>query len=146
VHVPAAEDTQDILQETLLGVWKSLISYQSNACFKTWVIAIARRKIADYYRKSYRDKDGETIDLYALRDTLETPQYEDRMVDRLIVKKAIGTLSPLEQELIFLLFQARLSYRDIAAITELPMGTVKSKMHAIKNKLKKQLEEQEGWK
>lgn len=51
-HTPdSRQDTEDIWQDTWLAVLRSLRSYQGKSQFFTWLCAIARHKIADYYRR-----------------------------------------------------------------------------------------------
>lgn len=141
VHVREA-DVQDILQETLLSIWKGLPAFLGDANFKTWCISIARRRIADHFRRLYR-RGGEEADLWSLREALAQESGEDGLLTGLWVQEALQTLKPSERELVFLLYQAGLSCKDAATLTGMPEGTVKSKMHAIRNKLRKQLQKGE---
>jgi RNA polymerase sigma-70 factor (ECF subfamily) len=50
---------EEILQETYAAVWKSLGGFRKNSSGVTWVLAIARRKVADYYRKAIRRERNE---------------------------------------------------------------------------------------
>ncbi len=61
-RVSNAEDVQDIFQETILAIWQGLDNYKGDSSFKTWTIGIARRKIADFYRRHYKDKDFHSLE------------------------------------------------------------------------------------
>jgi len=47
---------EDLVQETLLSAWSSMTRYDGRSTERTWLIAILRRKIADYIRKRVRER------------------------------------------------------------------------------------------
>ena len=137
IHVSSDEDIKDILQESMLSIWMSLGSFGSQSTFKTWAMGIVRRKIADNFRAAYKAAAAPISDYeHVLVNDSET----DSIVTRLDVVYAVETLSELEREIVFLAFAARQTYSEISEITGIPLGTVKSKMHSIKKKLRAQLQ------
>jgi len=54
--------TEDVLQETFLAALKSVDTFRGDSSPRTWLVGLLRRKIADYYRKRYREGQGESID------------------------------------------------------------------------------------
>lgn len=140
VHVNSKENTKDILQETMLGIWQGLISFDNKSSFKTWIIGITRRKVADYYRKFYMSKDNQTVDVFEYCESLYSEKEIEQLTDKIVVQNAVSTLSRIEKELVYLIFNAQLTYKQVEQITGIPNGTIKSKMFSIKSKLKKQLE------
>lgn len=54
-RVQSQEVAEDLVQETFLAAWKSFKLFDSRCRFSTWLIAILRHKIADYYRTSGRN-------------------------------------------------------------------------------------------
>lgn len=136
-RVSGSEDKKDIVQETMLSVWKAMKSFDGNSTFKTWVLGITRRKIADFYRLSYR---AVSVSMTDNEDTLIADDEYDTILDKTVVNDALSVLSETERELVFLIFNAQLSYTEISAITDTPVGTIKSRMSGIKSKLKKQIE------
>ena len=62
VRVSDAEIAKDLVQETFLAALKSAKNYQGAASERTWLIAILKRKVIDYYRK-INSKKG-TLDLH----------------------------------------------------------------------------------
>ncbi|MDF2686793.1 MAG: hypothetical protein K0S55_1976 [Clostridia bacterium] len=143
LHVSNSEDAKDILQDTMLGVWQGLKSFNRQSVFKTWILGITRRKIADYYRKIYKTKEHEFADIddYDEYEYLSDDNSGNDIISKIDVNKAVDTLSMQEKELVYLIFNAQLSYSEVEAITKIPLGTVKSKMFSIKSKLKEQLKE-----
>jgi RNA polymerase sigma-70 factor (ECF subfamily) len=141
IHVSNSEDVKDILQETMLSIWQSIKSYNQTALLKTWIISITRRKIANFYRKFYADKAFEFIDITELGEQLSEEDDTDSIINSINIKNAVDTLSFKDKELLFLVFNAQLTYGEIESITSIPVGTIKSRMYAIKTKLRPLLED-----
>lgn len=137
-HISNSEDKKDIVQDTMLSIWKAIKSFDGDSSFKTWVLGITRRKIADYYRLIYRDSP---VSLNEYEDLLIADDEYDRVIDKAVISDALSLLSNAEREIVFLIFNAQLSYMEISEITAIPVGTIKSKMSGIKSKLKNKLKE-----
>ncbi len=54
--------TEDVLQETFLAALKSVDKFRGDSSPRTWLVGLLRRKIADHYRKRYREGERESID------------------------------------------------------------------------------------
>jgi RNA polymerase sigma-70 factor (ECF subfamily) len=137
-HVSNSEDKKDIVQDTMLSVWKAIKSFDGISSFKTWVLGITRRKIADYYRLIYR---GSPVSLNECEDLLIADDEYCRVIDKTVINEALSVLNSSEREMVFLIFNAQLSYPEISQITDIPVGTIKSRMSVIKSKLKNKLKE-----
>jgi RNA polymerase sigma-70 factor (ECF subfamily) len=137
IYVSNSEDIKDILQELMLSIWMSLKTFNSQSAFKTWVIGIVRRRIADHFRMIYRTQ---YVPISDFEDTLICDLETDSIDSKLDINKAVETLSGVEREIVFLTFTAQLTYSEISEIMHIPVGTVKSKMFGIKKKLRAQLE------
>ena len=125
----------DIVQETCIKVWKNIRKYNSTQNFKTWLFTIARNTTIDYARKkrnipfSLIEKYTETnISLEetisdeknrADEETLEKEKNEE-------LQKAINTLSPLHQSILYLHYNEELTFKEIGEVLGKPLNTVKS--------------------
>ena len=130
-------DSNDVLQETMLSAWRSIGSFKSESSFKTWLFTIARRRLADFYRKEENN--------LPLTDKLNNLPAEDNLnksVTRMDVESALLRLSDKENELVHLIFHAGLSYAEISEVMQIPAGTIKSRMSAIKAKLRPLIKEE----
>lgn len=136
-RVPSKDDAGDILQETMLGIWQGIKGFDGASSIKTWCISVARRKVADFYREAYRR--GDCADLDENDDLPSDDEYEP-LLDKISVESALSGLSRNERELVFLVFNAQLTYAEISALTSTPEGTIKTRIRAVKEKLRKQLE------
>jgi RNA polymerase sigma-70 factor (ECF subfamily) len=138
-HVGIEEDVKDVMQETMLSIWMSLISFVGKSSFRTWAIAITKRRIADYFRSRYKSQN-KPIDDYA--DVLVDEENGYGRIDNsLSVCDAIDALDSPDKELLFLVFYAQLTYGEVSEVLNVPVGTIKSRMSRIKAGLAKSLEE-----
>lgn len=137
LRLPSPEDAEDTVQETMLAAWNGLGEFRGESSFLTWITGITRRKISDHYRRAYR-KDNPAAK-WVHDDEAEPPESE-KTDEKLDVNNAVSILTAAEQELVFLIFSAQLTYNEISNLINLPVGTIKSRMSAIKSKLKTALE------
>ncbi len=132
LHSP--EDAEDILQESMLAIWQSIKRYYAASSFQTWCFAIVRHKLSDFYRTALNTN----INLEECQSSLTADeQLEEQTENRLLVAELYVAMNETEREIIFLIFQAQLSYQEASQITGIPLGTIKSKMARIKSKLRK---------
>jgi len=128
------EIINDILHETFLAVWRNSKEFKGNSKVCTWIIGIARNKLISFLRTKYRRKaeefDVEIDKIPAGND------FTESLCNKVSVQKALELLPKSSKELVYLVFNLDMSYKDISIILEIPEGTVKSRMHKIKNKLK----------
>jgi RNA polymerase sigma-70 factor (ECF subfamily) len=131
----------DVFQETFLQVHLSADTFDIERRFKPWLFTIAANKARDYYRKHNRSAaaslsasiDGEdTGDRFV--DLLETgePAPQTPLLDAertRLVKNVIDSMPAHLREILLLSYFQRLSYNQIADTLEIPLGTVKSRLH-----------------
>jgi RNA polymerase sigma-70 factor (ECF subfamily) len=146
-------DAEDGSQETFIKVYYGLKDFKFKSSFKTWLYRIAvnhcKNKLAS---KEYRrrrnmmelDKPiptSEAVLMPELEDPGPTPEVTaiQKETTRSVLK-AIGSLPTMEKTLIILCDLEGASYEEIAAITGLKLGTVKSKLARARHRLRGQLE------
>ena len=134
-------DVEDILQETITAIWVGLDKFKESSSFKTWIIGITRRKIADFYRKHYSTTAFEVSDLEKIDQLSTSSDSFKEIINEIHVEDCLSTLSDEDRELLFLIFNAQLKYNEIETITGIPVGTIKSRLYYIKRKLRPILEE-----
>ena len=92
-HIGSRADAEDILQETYMAAFQGFAALKNRDVFLSWVLGIARRKCADWYRAQARRKEvlmdqlpeqaGETPEESAVEETLDALPERDRMMLRL---------------------------------------------------------------
>lgn len=129
---------EEVVQETMIAVWKSAKSYKEQSQVSSWILGIARNKALDRARARQREPEllQERLDRrMSMRATPEQIVRRETQVER--VRAALDRLSPEHREVIMLAFYNDLSYSEIAQILNCPEGTVKSRVYYAKEQLKK---------
>lgn len=140
-------DSEDVVQETFLRVFKNKHLYRNIAKFSTWIYTIAsnlaktelrrrkRRRFFSISQMGYDDKD------YDIPDGLHPP---DKIVDGRIKEKTIRdeiqALPPKFREVVILRDIQELSYEEISNVLKIPIGTVKSRVNRGRLRLQKELQ------
>jgi RNA polymerase sigma-70 factor (ECF subfamily) len=132
---------EEVVQETMIAVWKNAKDYKEQSQLSTWILGIARNKALDRARARQREPELlREIDRRASgRATPEQIARRDSQAER--VRSALEKLSPEHREVIMLAFYNELSYSEIAQIVGCPEGTVKSRVYYAKEQLKRILSE-----
>lgn len=139
-------ESEDIVQETFLRVFRNKSAYKKIAKFSTWIYTIAgnlaktelrKRKKRNLYSVSdigYDDKDFEISD-----ETLSPESETNTSMSEEIIQKEIQQLSPKFREVIVLRDIQELSYEEISKIIKVPLGTVKSRVNRARLRLQDKL-------
>ncbi len=140
-HSSAA--AEDVVQESFLQIHTSADRFDPDRKLKPWLFTIAANKARDWLRGRARqrevaldariggeDETGQAFsDLLAGEDETPTDTLESEE-QRRAVRRVVDRLPPAFCEAIVLAYFHRFSYRDIAQILDIPLGTVKSRLHA----------------
>jgi RNA polymerase sigma factor (sigma-70 family) len=126
VSLRAGADAEDVTQATFVAGWTARATYDpEKGSLLGWLLGIARRKALDRHRTLAREqRDAATARQYAPTD--EEGAGVDRVVDRMIVADQLAQLPEEQQRVLRLAFYDDLTHVQIAAMTGLPLGTVKS--------------------
>lgn len=132
------EDACDVAQETFLRLFKNKMKYEPIAKFSTWLYTIAgnvakselrRKRTSRIVPLNQTDEDGEE-QTWDLPDTEYTP---DQQVDMTLIEQylqeALMKIPPSYREVIVMRDIQDLEYEEIAKVTGLPLGTVKSRIN-----------------
>lgn len=133
---------EDVVQEAFLQVHTSAATFDPARRFKPWLFTIAANKARDYLRRLGRrrevpfdahvgnegDAGQRFIDLLSGPDVLPD---EDLVLEenRRVVRDLMERMPPRFSEVLILAYYHRFSYREIAEIVGIPLGTVKSRLH-----------------
>ncbi len=134
---------EDVVQETFLQMHKSASRFDPTRRVKPWLFTIAANKARDYIRRRKRrrelpfeaqissedDAGQRFIDLLASED--DSPDDELLLEERRRSVKAAVEAMPLRlREVLILAYYHRFPYKVVAEIVGIPLGTVKSRLHA----------------
>ncbi|HVC33897.1 MAG TPA: RNA polymerase sigma factor [Chloroflexota bacterium] len=135
---------EEVLQDTLVAVWRSAASFEGRSTVQTWLIGIARRQAHNNLRRR-------TLPLADVAELEVVPANEPDPQDAVLASAereelaaAIKCLAPVHREALTLAFVNGLSYREMATVLGIPEGTVKSRLSNAKRALRTLLEAAEG--
>lgn len=138
------EEAFDLTQEIFISIHQHVERFRADAKLSTWVFRIARNHCLNrikYLKRRGRGRSedyGEANEL-AITESLGgaagPDQHLSRKRERDLVHRAIETLDDDQRSLVILRDVEGLSYEEIMEITELPEGTVKSRLHRAREKL-----------
>lgn len=142
-----ASEADDLVQEVYLKAWRFVNRYEEGTNAKAWLFKICRHAFINEYR-SKRSRpykvDYEDVVVYHNEDDPVTPRYfglHEEMGNKLMgdeVTLAINALTPTFRTVVLLDLED-FTYEEIAAILEIPIGTVRSRLHRARNVLAEKL-------
>ncbi|MFI6661404.1 sigma-70 family RNA polymerase sigma factor [Streptomyces sp. NPDC050523] len=118
---------EDVVQETLLRCWRNG-DLGDSLSWRRWLFRVARNLVIDDYRLRTarpQEVDGNTW-LDDLRPTLDDA---DRVLSLLMLKEALKTLSPAHREVLYEMYFTGRTTREVSLLLDIPLGTVKSRLH-----------------
>ena len=127
-RLPQDADYEDVYQETLLCAYKKRASLKSEEAFKAWLIAIAKNKCADWFRACAKQME---IPMDSMPENALVYGRTGRSVEER-VSDALSALRDQDKEILYLYYFRQLPQNDIAKKLSIPVGTVKSRLHAAK--------------
>jgi len=133
-------DAEDVTQTTFVAAWQGRETFDPDrGSLLGWLLAIARRKVIDRLRAAAREhRIADAV--RAVPEPVATEPGPDRVVERLVVAHEL-TRPPGEQRRVLeLAFYDDLTHQQIAAVTGLPLGTVKSHLRRGMGRLRQRLE------
>ena len=139
-----AEDAADMTQETFIKAYNSLQSFRGDSKFSVWLYRIASNVCLDFLRSrsrkptvslSVEDDEGEEGQL-DIADESQSPELLlERGLTRDAVRRGLDTLPPDYRQILLLREIQGLSYDEIAAVLEIEVGTVKSRIFRARKRL-----------
>jgi RNA polymerase sigma-70 factor (ECF subfamily) len=144
-----AEMAEDVFQQTFLQVHLKCDQFEEGRKVRPWLYTVATNQAIDYQRRNRRHKvisldsrlkhdvEGETGSLLELLDGAEAGPSEEaesaEQHDRL--RRAVDNLPEQTRQVVLLVFFKGLKYREAAEVLNIPVGTVKSRLHGAVKKL-----------
>jgi len=135
-----ADFAQDVVQEVFLAVWKDAGRFDaSKAAFSTWLLSMTHHKAVDAVRREENLRKRRTSNEALTYRELEAPYVDDEVWTILRqerVRGAMQTLPAPQREALALAYFGGYTQREIAGLTGIPLGTVKTRMLAGMRKLR----------
>lgn len=143
-------DAEDLLQDTTLRAYRGFASFQEGTNLKAWLYRILTNSFINTYRKRQREpllvEGPDDVDEWFLFDRLGARSVErsaeEDVLERIPdadVKAALESIPENFRIAVLLADVEGFSYREIAEITDVPIGTVMSRLHRGRKALERAL-------
>ena len=147
-------DAEDLVQETFIKAWRSFATYQQGTNLRAWLFRIMTNTYINKYNAQQRKPteteldDVEELFLYKRLGSVDQSQLSQSAEDQMLslftddeVKKALEELPEQFRIPVLMSDVEGFSYREIAEILEIPLGTVMSRLHRGRKAMQKMLYE-----
>jgi RNA polymerase sigma-70 factor (ECF subfamily) len=152
------DEAEDMAQEVFVQVFKAIDQFRGEAKLSTWIYRIAVNLCKNRLKYLSRRRASSLEDMDEIADRLSGDSAKgvsvagisrpDELIEGMqlerLVKQAIAQVDPDFREVLILRDVEDLSYEEIAAITNLPDGTVKSRIHRARAQLRALVEKATG--
>ena len=136
--LPHREDAEEACQDTLVAVARGIGAFEFRASFHTWLYRIAANRARSTYKVLRRRFDTESAGL-PLQDRPDPRRTSVVAGTRLDLLDGLEALGPVLAEPLALRDVLDLPYGEIAVLLEVPEGTVKSRIHEGRRRLREHL-------
>ena len=144
-----AEMAEDVFQQAFLQVHLKCDQFEEGRKVRPWLYTVATNQAIDYQRRNRRHKiisldrhmqhstEGEMGSLVEMLDGAETgPSEEAESTEQCEqLRNAVDELPEQTRQVVLLVYFKGLKYREAAEVLDIPVGTVKSRLHAAIQKL-----------
>ena len=129
------EDTNDIVQNTFIKVYKGIKNFKQNSKLYTWLYRIATNETITFINKKKKQKSTSIDDENGIENRLMADNYSDSDEILKHLKRAIQTL-PDRQKLVFnMRYYDEMSYQQISEVLETSVGSLKASYHHAVKKI-----------
>ena len=147
----AGNASEELAQDVWSSVIRVRVQYQATAKFTTWLYRLAHNRLIDHYRAegrsvwiASREDDEDMEDLVTAQPGPRTDHPDVQAESNTIaerMRRAIAALPPAQREAFLLQQESGMSVAEIAAATDVPEETAKSRLRYATTKLRAQLED-----
>ena len=130
------DDTDDVLQNTFIKVYKSIDNFKGESKLFSWMYRIATNEAITFINKRAKENNCELSDMqFQLASNLNSDHWFDGNDIQLILQKAIATL-PQKQQLVFnMKYFDEMKYEEISEVLETSVGALKASYHHAVKKI-----------
>ncbi len=142
------DDAKDLVQDTYLKSYRFIESFQKGTNAKAWLFRILKNSFINDYRKKSKEPskvDYQEVEMYYNSEDVDRQITPDLRVESLKdmigdeISNALNSLDVDFRTVIILCDLEGFKYEEMAKILDIPIGTVRSRLHRARNLLKEKL-------
>ncbi|MCB1085465.1 MAG: RNA polymerase sigma factor [Verrucomicrobiae bacterium] len=137
-HGGSGDASQDLVQETFAELARGLEEGRRPRSPRAYLFGIARNVSLAAWRRRYLEREWLATDVAT--ETVAAPSPDERVA---VAVETIAALPDLQREILDLRFSQQLSYAEIAEALDIPVGTVRSRLHHAIRAVRKRIESDE---
>lgn len=130
------DDIKDVLQDTILDIYKGIKKLKDNNLFKTWSVRILINNCNTVLKNKYKTKNIISMDEYMKNYEETYNDNVDKMFLKLDYEDIINLLSVSEKMVFILYYQQNYKIKEIAEILQIKENTIKSILKRGRDKIK----------
>jgi RNA polymerase sigma-70 factor (ECF subfamily) len=120
------EAAREVTQDVFVSAWRAREQFDpTRGTLAGWLVGITKRRVIDHVRRERRHSDRRADEDDRGGASSSEPEL-DRIADRMVVARALGSLGERPRQVITLAYVDGLTHQEIAERTGLPLGTIKS--------------------
>ncbi len=145
-----ADDAADVVAETFLRMYNSLKRFRGDAQLSTWLYRVVSNVFYDFRKREQRhqhlslevtsDEDEEPAERPIPDEGIDLEEHVLEQERRRVLMEAIAKLPDYQRQVVVLFHIEEQPYEEIARMTGLPLGTVKSRLNRARTALRELLE------
>ena len=134
------DNIEDVVQEVFIKTYQNIKSFDTSQKFSPWIYRIAHNTFVNALRKNAKSPlrffDFDTFVAHPVYEDTMPVEKEQKRISK-VIDKGLDKLSPEYREIIILFYIENLSYKEIADVLHIPIGTVSVRLLRAKKELKK---------
>jgi RNA polymerase sigma-70 factor, ECF subfamily len=123
--------SEEVAQEVLVELWRTATRYRPDrGSVRTWALTLAHRRAVDRVRSAQAatDREGRVAEATVDRPFDQVADEVTGRLEREQVRRCMGTLTDLQRESVGLAYYGGYTYREVAQLLDVPLGTVKTRL------------------
>jgi RNA polymerase sigma-70 factor (ECF subfamily) len=139
----STEESQDLLQEVFLKVYRHLNDFDPALTFSSWIYRITRNEMISRWRRPSPTPDAQDIhdEMWEIPESLRDEFTGELHVERgelsLALRQILDQLAPRDREILVLRFLEEKEYAEISDILQMPAGSVATLIHRAREKFRR---------
>lgn len=129
------EDAEDLTSDFFLKLWELAGTHRSGTPHKSWMMTIARNMAVDHLRRVSREIPDEDVEMH--ESLTERTTAEDTVLGEMSAAHILSVLPESEREIVMMHLSADLTFREIAEVLGIPLGTAVWKYRSAIGKLQR---------